>query len=77
MTDTPTITEQLRLGLKPKGSAPIVRLQMGSNGFFNEDFVVRCLDELEQKTLRVAAGVDEFTQLEVLAIHLLKDSAEL
>ena len=68
------ITERMRNQLQPKGTAPIVQLQLAGLGLFNSDFINKCIDELERMPIRAALG-ESPTNLEKLAYQLLKDSA--
>jgi hypothetical protein len=67
------IIEILRNALKPKGTAPVVRLDL-DNKYYKADFVQECIDEMEQLAKRSFVG-DEPTALERLAAHVLMDSA--
>ncbi len=71
------VTDNLRAGLQPKGSADIIRLQFIGGGFYKYRFVQDCVDELEQKAHLVAMGLDQFTNLEILAMQLLNDSSQM
>ena len=75
--DELNIIEQLRLRLQPKGTRPLVRLQMKSAAYFEHSFVESAVDELERKVKLVGTGLHEMTPLETLAFHLLIVSAEL
>ncbi len=75
MLSIDTITE-LRAGLKPKGTEPIVRLGF-INPYYDHSFVMQCLDEIEKKMPMVMAGIDEFTSSEELVMQLLNQSSKL
>jgi hypothetical protein len=70
------IIRRLRTNLQPKGTAPVVFLNvLGAGGMeMHVDFVQKCIDELEQIPNRVALG-DMPSNLEKLAYQLLLDSA--
>lgn len=72
-----TETEQMRETLRAKGTSPLVRLFLNSPSYFNENFVIKCIDELELKCRLYESGTSEFSELEKLAIHVLRDSAYL
>jgi len=67
--------EQLRTGLVPRGSAPLVRLFMRDAAYFNVDFVQKAVAEAKSRCALAASGVDELSVLEQLALQLLCDSA--
>ena len=69
--------EAMRANLKPQGTKPVVRLFISGAGFFNTDFVTQCIDEIENKTAQVSAGLHTFTPLERLAIEVLANSANI
>ena len=70
------IIKRLRANLQPKGTAPVVLLNvLGAGGMeMHVDFVQKCIDELEKIPSRVALG-DMPSNLEKLAYQLLLDSA--
>lgn len=70
----------MRAYLQPGGTSPTVRLSFysgyGSSGaFFHLEFVQKCIDLLEKKTVLAAAGVEPLNDLEKLAAQLLMESA--
>ena len=65
---------RMRDHLQPKGTAPIVQLQLAGHGMFNSDFITKCINELERMDIRAVMGEGP-TNLEKLAYQLLKDSA--
>ncbi len=67
------IIEIMRERLQPGGTAPVVGLHL-NNRFFNEDFIVQCIDELEKMAIRAQLG-EMPNPLEKLAYTLLCDSA--
>ena len=67
------IIQTLRANLQPKGTAPIVRLQL-TKQYFNAEFVDQCISELENMYVRSTLG-DPPSNLERLAYALLCDSA--
>lgn len=71
--DEMSITERMRHYLQPQGTAPVVGLHL-SNRFFNHDFVVKCIEELERMPSRALVGEGP-SNLEKLAYTLLCDSA--
>ncbi len=79
MSDTPelNIMEVLRVRLQPKGSKPLVKVQMNSSAYFASDFIESVLDELEGKLNMTSSDLYEMSPMDVLVIHLLKDSADL
>jgi hypothetical protein len=68
------IIKRLRDNLQPRGTAPVVKLRIAGHGMFNSDFVSKCIDDLENITLRAHVG-DPPSNLEKLAYQLLLDSA--
>lgn len=68
-----TLIERMRNNLQPRGTAPVVGLQL-NNRFFNKDFIDQCIDELEKVTNRAMVG-ELPNPLEKLAYTLLCDSA--
>lgn len=79
MNDTPELSllEMMRRRLQPQGSEPLVRMHMNSAAYFNVDFIQSVIDELERKLELVAHDLHEMSPMELLAIQLLKDSADL
>lgn len=72
----PPLLQQLRESLKPKGTNPaVIRLHM--TGFFNEEFVQKAIDELENNAVLASAGLYEMSPLDQIAFEVLKESAEL
>ena len=71
----PPLLQQLRESLKPKGTKPVIRLHM--SGFFNEEFVQKAIDELENNAVLASAGLYEMSPLDQIAFEVLKESAEL
>jgi hypothetical protein len=69
-----TLIERLRNNLQPRGTAPLVKLQLKGAAMFNKEFVDKCLDELERMPMRAAVGNGP-TDLEKLAYQVLLDSA--
>jgi len=67
--------KKMRDALVPQGTKPIVRLSLNAAAYFDYGFVTKCIDTIEKKVPQVAAGLDEFSPLEILAIEVLKDSA--
>lgn len=70
------IIEQLRNKLQPQGTSPVVGLRL-ENRFFNHNFIVSCIDELEKVTYRAVFLEEQVTPLEKLAYILLCDSASI
>jgi hypothetical protein len=68
------IIERLRNNLQPRGTAPVVQLRIAGCGIFDSNFVSKCIDDLENITLRAHVG-DPPSNLEKLAYQLLLDSA--
>ncbi len=79
MSDTPelNIFELLRVRLQPKGSEPLVRIHMDSSAFFATDFVESVIDEMEGKMKLISMDMYEMSPMDILVMHLLKDSAYL
>lgn len=71
----PSLLQQLREGLKPKGTEPGVRIHM--SGYFDEAFVQKALGELENKASMVGAGCDEWSAMDKLVLEILQESAGL
>ena len=63
----------MRATLVPQGTAPVVGLG-GKTMFFDAKFVQECIDEAE-RACRNVGFCDKPTPLELLAMHLLCDSA--
>ena len=63
-------TNDLRKSLSPRGSAPIVRLDL-INHFFNHDFIESCIRQIELK----CTMQDGLNPLEKLGTIVLFDSA--
>ena len=72
------IIQRLRINLQPKGTLPVVILRpMSSVGIvMNADFVQKCIDEFEKVNILAAIG-EKPSNLEILAIQLLLDSAHI
>lgn len=68
-----SVIERMRNNLRPRGTAPVVGLQL-NNRFFNKEFIDQCVDELEKVALRAQLG-EMPNPLEKLAYTLLCDSA--
>jgi hypothetical protein len=71
---------ELRDRLKPfnPSAADIIKLSYNVNyGYVPSKDVYDALDTLDKKLIAVAAGIDEITPLEKLAMWLLVDSAGL
>jgi len=66
--------KKLRANLVPKGTKQVVRLSLNSAAYFDYSFITKCIDEVEKKSPIVAAGLDTFSPLELLAIEVLADS---
>jgi hypothetical protein len=67
------VTGRMRAMFAPQGTLPVVALQL-SNRFFDHEFITKCIDELDQITVRAFLG-QPATCLEKLAYALLCDSA--
>lgn len=63
-------TNDLRKCLQPRGSKPIVRLDL-LNHFFNHDFIESCIKQIELKCMMQ----DGLNPLEKLGTIILFDSA--
>lgn len=73
----PTVSfASMRAALVPRGTAPVVRLSIGPAAYFSVGIVQAALDEAESRCAQAASGLDTLTPLEILAIHLLHDSAQ-
>lgn len=72
------IIQRLRTNLQPKGTLPVVILRpMSSIGIvMDTDFVQKCIDEFEKINILAAIG-EKPSNLEILAIQLLLDSAHI
>lgn len=70
-----SVFDNLRETLVPLGSSNIVSLNIGT-AFYEDEFVKKCIDDLQMKALTVHTGLDEFTTYEKLAFDLLCDAAE-
>lgn len=75
-TENVDIVETLRERLQPAGSSKIVGLRL-DNRFFNYDFIVSCVDELEKVANRAIIIGEPANPLEKLAYILLCDSASI
>ena len=74
MITTQELLDTLRERLVPQGTAPVVKLEMGSYGFVDADAVQKAIDRFEQiLTLHDALG-EKANALEALGIRLLLDS---
>lgn len=63
--------------LRPKGTEPIVRLFLKDSSYYNQEFVTKCIVELE-KALSFSAILGEpLSPLQMLASHVLMHSAHL
>ena len=71
--DEPLI-ECLRTSLVPKGTKPVVRISVNAP-YFKHDFIRECIDEMELKLMTAGIGLDSPSKLEILAMEILKDSA--
>ena len=72
------LVEQLRIKLEPQGSLQTRRLfTEPGNNFFSAEFVESCIADLEKRSKEWAEGKNPPTPLERLALHVLKDSAEI
>ena len=69
------VIETLRDSLQPRGTKPVVRLHLSGAAYFDKEFVDKCIDELEAQIQLGAIGEGKLSQLEKLAVHVLKDSA--
>lgn len=67
----------LRAALKPKGSQPLVKLQIRNCGFVDAKTVQDAIDQLETSMLSAASLRQELNALEKLAVLVLRDSANL
>ena len=63
----------MKQSLKPKGTAPVVYLDLLNDHYFHADFIVECIRELEAIPLKIAVGVPP-SNLEKLAFLILKNS---
>ena len=63
-------TNDLRLSLSPRGTAPVVRLDL-DNHFFKHDFIERCIRQIELK----CHLEDSLNPLEQLGATILFDTA--
>lgn len=80
MSTTPTpdrdLLAQIREALKPKGTAPVVKLFLRDNTYYDEAYVKKILADLSTRLICIHAGFDdELTPLEKLAVQVLLDSA--
>jgi hypothetical protein len=72
------VISQLRERLQPRGTAPLVRLELKGAAFFQHDFVKECVSTLSTRLALARAGLDEpLNPLETLAVHVLLDSAHI
>ena len=71
--DAPLI-EYLRTNLVPQGTEPVVRISVTAP-YFKHDFITACIDEMELKLMTASIELDTPSKLEILAMEILKDSA--
>ena len=71
--DAPLI-ERLRTQLVPQGTRPVVRISVTAP-YFDHDFITGCIDEMELKLMTARIDLDSPSKLEILAMEILKDSA--
>lgn len=64
------LLETLRHMLKPQGTAPVVKLELGGYGYVRHELVEQAIDQLEKMML---LGI-KASPLETLGIQLLLDS---
>ncbi len=70
------VLNQLRAALKPKGTAPLVRLALKDNSYFDESFVKGVLSALSMRLVLINVGMDDpLSPLEQLGLRVLLDSA--
>jgi hypothetical protein len=69
------VLTRMRNELTPEDGPSAVTLHLANYGMYNRDFVVQCLDELEQVAIRHQGLGIAPTVLERLAYQLLMDSA--
>lgn len=67
----------LRESLKPEGTFQAVKLNLNDGGrnYFGITFVEDLINELEKKSKVVWTGMAGFSKADVLAMHVLLDSA--
>lgn len=69
------IIAQMKEVLVPQGEQQVVRLFLNPTAYFTFDFVKKCIGELETKmVINESLGI-KASPLEILAFHVLKDSA--
>lgn len=71
--DDLTLVQKLKNNLKSEGNLGVIGLRL-NNRFFSEDFISRCIDEIDKFSIRLALD-DKVNDLERLAFYLLCDSA--
>lgn len=80
MSTTPTpdreLLAQMREALRPQGTAPVVRLFLRDNTYYDEAYVKEILADLATKLTLIHAGLeDKLSPLEKLGVQVLLDSA--
>lgn len=69
--------DRMRADLRPQGTAPLVRLFIRDSSYYDVGFVERAVERARSRASTVAAGLDEFNELEQLGMRVLLDSAYL
>lgn len=69
-----SIITKLRSTLQPQGTAPLVRLFLSKDAYFDVEFVNACIDQVEKIHVGIVLE-GEISTLEKLAIQVLLDSA--
>jgi hypothetical protein len=74
--DVMNIVEEMREILVPRGTADIIRLNIGGDvGFYSGQFVRDCIDCLEKRLVECYILEDKPNPLETLALQVLMASA--
>lgn len=61
--------------LVPQGTKPLVRLFLKESAYFDVEFVMSAVNLLQSRVRMISAGVYTLNELEILASHVLIDSA--
>lgn len=61
--------------LVPQGTKPLVRLFLKGSAYFDAEFVMTAVKLLQSRVQMASAGVYTLNELEILASHVLIDSA--
>jgi len=65
--------ERLEKGLLPEGTAKVTRIHISK--YYKHNFIKKCLKELKIKNKMIECGLEELSNLEILAINILFNSA--